>query len=162
MRKSIGIALVVALVAVFSLSMASADDMVPGAYGQADQSIMSPRTSGPAFRTQMQIGASARMHTANVDLASGAGRSLSNAGSGGGEDFQWGQSQTEQSWKAARTVEEAQVHGLVANDCQGENSDDAYRKQMNQTRAKGPLGQPFMNEPLVSNAQCGAYHPTLK
>jgi len=162
MRKSIGIALVVALVAVFSLSVASADEMVPGAYVQVDQSVMGERTSGPAFRTQMQIGSGARTHTAAVDLASGAGRSLSNAGSGGGEDFQWGQSQTEQSWKAARTVEEAQVHGLVANDCQGENSDDAYRKQMNQTRAKGPLGQPFMNEPLVSNAQCGAYHPTLK
>jgi len=162
MRKSIGIALVVALVAVFSLSVASADEMVPGAYVQVDQSVMGQRTSGPAFRTQMQIGSHARGLTAAVDLASGAGRSLSNAGSGGGEDFQWGQSQTEQSWKAARTVEEAQVHGLVANDCQGENSDDAYRKQMNQTRAKGPLGQPFMNEPLVSNAQCGAYHPTLK
>jgi hypothetical protein len=110
----------------------------------------------------MQIGASARAHTANVDLASGAGRSLSNAGSGGGEDFQWGQSQTEQSWKAARTVEEAQVHGLVPNDCQGENSDDVYRKQMGQSRAKSALGDSFMNEPLVSNAQCGAYHPTLK
>ncbi len=162
MRKSIGIALVVALVAVFSLSVASADDLVPGAYYQADQSLMSPRTSGPAFRTQMQIGASARLHTANVDLASGAGRSLSNAGSGGGEDFQWGQSQTEQSWKAARTVEEAQVHGLVPNDCQGENSDDVYRKQMGQTRSVSSLGDKFMNEPLVSNAQCGAYHPTLQ
>ncbi len=162
MRKSIGIALVVALVAVFSLSVASADEMVPGAYVQVDQSIMGERTSGPAFRTQMQIGSGARAHTAALDLASGAGRSLSNAGSGGGADFQWGQSQTEQSWKAAKTVEEAQVHGLVPNDCQGENSDDAYRKQMGQSRAKGPLGQPFMNEPLVSNAQCGAYHPTLK
>ena len=162
MRKSIGIALVVALVAVFSLSMASADDMVPGAYGQADQSIMSPRTSGPAFRTQMQIGASARAHTANVDLASGAGRSLSNAGSGGGEDFQWGQSQTEQSWKAARTVEEAQVHGLVPNDCQGENSDDAYRKQMSQSRSLSPIGEKYFAEPLVSQADCQINHATLK
>ena len=162
MRKSIGIALVVALVAVFSLSIASADDMVPGAYAQADQSIMSPRTSGPAFRTQMQIGASARAHTANVDLASGAGRSLSNAGSGGGEDFQWGQSQTEQSWKAARTVEEAQVHGLVPNDCQGENSDDVYRKQMNQTRSVSPIGDTFPDEPLVSQADCQVNHATLK
>merc|ERR1712000_300094 len=101
MRKSIGIALVAALVAVFSLSVASADEMVPGAYVQVDQSVMGERTSGPAFRTQMQIGSHARGLTAAVDLASGAGRSLSNAGSGGGEDFQWGQSQTEQSWKAA-------------------------------------------------------------
>jgi len=92
-----------------------------------------------------------------VNLASGAGRSRanSNTGSGGG-DYQFGSSQYEQSWKAAKTVEEAQVHGLVAGDCQGENSDAAYRKQMNQNR-KG-----YMKEVLVSNAQCGVYHPTLK
>ena len=154
MRKLIGCTLALGLVAF--VGTASADDMVPGAYGQVDQSLMSPRTSGPAFRTQMQIGAADRTATSRVNIASGAGRSLSNAGNGGGADFQWGQSQTEQSWKAAKTVEEAQVRGLVAGDCQGDNSTAQYRSQMNQNR-KG-----FFKEVLVSNAACGEIHPTLK
>ena len=104
----------------------------------------------------MQIGAYDRVHTAALDIASGAHRAQTNANNGGGSDFQWGQSQTEQSWKAARTVEEAQVRGLVAGDCGGENTTDAYRKQMNQNR-KG-----FMSEPVISNAMCGEYHPTLQ
>ena len=156
MRKLVGITLAIAFVAVLSIGTAGADDVVPGAYGQVDQSLMSPRTSGPAFRTQMQIGSADRTHASRVNIGSGAGRSLSNAGNGGGADFQWGQSQTEQSWKAARTIEEAQVRGLVPGDCNGDNSDGEYRKQMNQNR-KG-----FMKEVLVSNAQCGVYHPTLK
>ena len=152
MRKLIGCTLALALVAF--VGTASADDMVPGAYGQVDQSLMSPRTSGPAFRTQMQIGAADRTATSRVNIASGAGRSLSNAGNGGGADFQWGQSQTEQSWKAAKTVEEAQVRGLVAGDCGGENTTGAYRAQMKQHR-KG-----YLQEPVISNAQCGEYHAT--
>ena len=140
----------------FNALKASADDTVPGAYGQVDQSVMNQRTSGPAFRTQMQIGAADRVATSRVNISSGAGRSLSNAGNGGGADFQWGQSQTEQSWKAAKTVEEAQVRGLVAGDCQGDNSDGKYRAAMNQNR-KG-----FFSEPLVSNAQCQENHETLK
>ena len=71
-------------------------------------------------------------------------------------NYQFGSSQTEQSWKAAKTVEEAQVFGLVPGDCQGDNSDGTYRKAMNQNR------NGFMKERLVSNAQCGEYHPTLK
>ena len=153
MRKLIGITLALGLVAL--VGTASADDMEPGAYGQVDQSLMSARTSGPVFRTQMQIGAADRIATSRVNIRSGAGRSLSNAGNGGGADFQWGQSQTEQSWKAAKTVEEAQVRGLVAGDCGGENTTGAYRAQMNQNR-KG-----FLSEPVISNAQCGEYHPTL-
>ena len=102
----------------------------------------------------MQIGTGARQHTAALDIASGAGRSMSNSGNGGGADFQWGQSQTEQSWKAAKTVEEAQVRGLVAGDCGGENTTDAYRAQMKQSR-KG-----YLSEAVISNAQCGAYHAT--
>ena len=117
---------------------------------------MGPRTSGEAFRTQVQIGAADRQHTAALDQASGAGRSMSNAGNGGGADFQWGQSQTEQSWKAAKTVEEAQVRGLVAGDCGGENTTSQYRSQMKQHR-KG-----YMQEPVISNAQCGQSHETLK
>ena len=76
-------------------------------------------------QTMMQMGARARSLMRAVDLASGAGQSRSSV-SVVNTDFQFGQSQTDQSWKAARTVEEAEVHGLVAGDCLGENSDDAY------------------------------------
>jgi len=152
MKKVILFVVVSAFLSFMALgSVATADDVVPGSYGQSDASVMG------VGETVMQFGAGARILTNAVNLASGAGRSRanSNTGSGGG-DYQFGSSQYEQSWKAAKTVEEAQVHGLVAGDCQGENSDAAYRKQMNQSR-KG-----YMKEVLVSNAQCGVYHPTLK
>ncbi len=132
-------------------SVASADDVIPGAIGQSDASVMG------VGQTVMQFGASARVLTHAVNLASGAGRSWANSNTGAsGGDFQFGSSQSEQSWKAARTIEEAQVRGLVAGDCNGDNSDGVYRSQMNQNR-KG-----FMKEILVSVAQCGEYHPTLK
>ena len=158
MRKLIVVALGLAFVATFSISTASADELVTGAYANTDQSLMGERTSGEIFRTQVQIGARDRQHTARLDVASGADRVHSNAGVGntGGADFQWGQSQTEQSWKAAKTVEEAQVRGLVAGDCGGENTTSQYRSQMKQHR-KG-----YMQEPVISNAQCGQYHATLK
>ena len=155
MRKLIVVALGLAFIATFSISTASADELVTGAYANTDQSLMSQRTSGPAFRTQVQIGAADRVHTARLDIASGADRVHTNTGSGGGADFQWGQSQTDQSWKKAKTVEEAQVRGLVPGDCGGENTTSAYRKQMNQNR-KG-----YLSEPVISNSQCGAYHKTL-
>ena len=144
MRKLMGVIVAAAFLAM--IGTASADDTVPGAYGQVDQSLMGERTSGPAFRTQMQIGARDRVAATRVNIGSGAGRSLSNAGNGGGADFQWGSSQTEQSWKAAKTVEEAQVRGLVAGDCGGENTTGQYRAQMKQHR------KDFFSEPLVSNA----------
>ena len=155
MRKFIIVSLGLAFIATFSISTASADVLVTGGYSNVDQSVMGARTSGEAFRTQVQIGATARQHTAAIDIASGAGRSMSNAGNGGGADFQWGQSQTEQSWKAAKTIEEAQVRGLVPGDCQGDNSQGSYRQQMNQNR-KG-----YMSEGIVTNAQCGDYHKTI-
>ena len=135
----------------FNALNASADDTIPGAYGNigAGNQVMS------VGKTQMQIGAADRVAASRVNLGSGAGRSLSNAGNGGGADFQWGQSQTEQSWKAAKTVEEAQVRGLVAGDCGGENTTSAYRSQMKQSR-KG-----YLSEPVISNAQCGVNHATL-
>ena len=148
MKNLIGVILSVAFLGM--VSTVSADDVLPGAYGQPDWSVMS------VGQTQMQIGASDRAHANMINQRSGAGRALSNAGNGGGADFQWGQSQTDQSWKAAKTVEEAEVFGLVAGDCQGDNSDGNYRAQMNQNR-KG-----YMSEPLASNAQCQEYHPTLK
>ena len=157
MRKLIVVALGLAFIATFSISTASADELVTGAYANTDQSLMGERTSGGAFRTQVQIGAADRQHTARLDIASGADRVHSNAGVGnsGGSDFQWGSSQTEQSWKAAKTVEEAQVRGLVAGDCGGENTTGAYRAQMKQHR-KG-----YLSEPIISNAKCGVYHATL-
>ena len=155
MRKLIVVALGLAFIATFSISIASADVLVTGGYSNVDQSVMGPRTSGEAFRTQVQIGALDRQHTSALDIASGAHRAQTNANNGGGADFQWGQSQTEQSWKAAKTVEEAQVRGLVAGDCGGENTTGAYRAQMKQSR-KG-----YLSEPIISNSNCQAYHATL-
>ena len=155
MRKLIVVALGLAFIATFSISIASADVLVTGGYSNVDQSVMGVRTSGEAFRTQVQIGASARQHTAALDIKSGALRAKTNANNSGGSDFQWGQSQTEQSWKAAKTVEEAQVRGLVAGDCGGENTTGTYRAQMKQHR-KG-----YLSEPIISNAACGTYHATL-
>lgn len=155
MRKFIVVATGLAFVATFSISIASADVLVTGGYSNVDQSVMGPRTSGEAFRSQVQIGAVARQHTSALDIASGAHRAQTNANNGGGSDFQWGQSQTEQSWKAAKTVEEAQVRGLVAGDCGGENTTATYRAQMKQSR-KG-----YLSEPIISNAKCGEYHATL-
>jgi hypothetical protein len=150
MRKSVIIAIAITFVAVLSIGTASADETVPGAYGQVDQSVMG------VGQTMMQMGARDRAHTAQVDIKSGAGRSLSNAGNGGGADWQFGSSQSEQSWKAAKTIEEAQVYGLVPGDCDGDNTGNAYRKAMGQNR------DGYMTEHLVSRAQCAEIHPTLK
>ena len=110
-----------------------------------------------AGKTQMQIGATDRAHANYINTRSGAGRASHNSGSGCGADFQWGSSQTENVWKAWRTVEDAgNVTGLVVGDCRGDNSSNAYRAQMNQSR-KG-----FMPEPLVSQTQCQENHPTNK
>jgi len=155
MRNTVSVTIAIAFFTMF-IGTSGADVLVTGGYSNVDQSVMGQRTSGEVFRTQVQIGAYDRIHTARLDIASGAFRAQTNANNGGGSDFQWGQSQTEQSWKAARTVEEAQVRGLVAGDCGGENTTDAYRKQMNQSR-KG-----YMSEPVISNAMCGEYHPTLQ
>ena len=148
MKNLIGVILSVAFLGM--VSTVSADDVLPGAYGQPEWSVMS------VGKTQMAIGAADRTHANYVNTKSGAGRALSNAGNGGGADFQWGESQQDNSWKAAKTVEEAEVFGLVPGDCQGDNSDGKYRSQMNQNR-KG-----YMSEPLVSNAQCQTDHATLK
>jgi len=154
MKKTILFLAVSAFVGVLGLgSIASADETMPGAYVQHDSSVMG------VGQTMMQMGASARTLTNAVNLSSQAGSSRGQ--SGVNSDYQFGSSQSEQSWKAARTIEEAQVHGLVPGDCQGENSDGAYRKQMNDNRID-PFGVPYMKEILVSNAQCAGYHPTLK
>ena len=129
-------------------SVASADSTVPLSNFSSDASgTMS------VGQTIMQMGAFDRINANAVNLGSRAGTSRSI--SGVMQNYQFGSSQTDQSWKAARTIEEAQVRGLVAGDCNGDNSDGAYRSQMNQNR-KG-----FMKENLVSNANCEINHATM-
>ena len=137
----------------FTALNASADEMIPGGY--------TPSTLGAGIgvsQSMMSMGASTRALTNAVNLASGAGNARSDySGGASGGNFQFGSSQTEQSWKQWKSVEDAGgVVGLVPGDCRGDNSDGAYRKQMNQNR-KG-----YMAERLVSQGDCEAYHPTLK
>ena len=129
-------------------SVASADSTVP-------LSNFSSGASGTMSvgQTIMQMGAFDRINANAVNLGSRAGTSRSI--SGVMQNYQFGSSQTDQSWKAAKTIEEAQVRGLVAGDCNGDNSDGAYRSQMNQNR-KG-----FMKENLVSNANYEINHATM-
>ena len=150
MKKAILFVAVSAFVGFTALS-ASADDMVPGAYyqGQVDSSVMG------VGQTMMQMGAKDRVLTNAVNLGSGAGRSRSDTGIIN-RNYQFGSSQTEQSWKAAKTVEEAQVYGLVPGDCDGDNTGDAYRRAMGQNR------DGYMTENLVTRAQCSEIHTTNK
>jgi len=83
----------------------------------------------------MQIGATDQAHTNYINTRSGAGRASHNSGSGGGADFQWRSSQTENLWKTWRIVEDTgNVTGLVVGDCRGDNSTAAYFKRMNISR----------------------------
>ena len=154
MKKAIFFVAVSAFVGFLGFgSIASADDIIPGAYSQQDQSVMG------VGQTMMQMGASTRVLTNATNLRSQAGNSRRQLGVN--SDFQFGSSQSDQSWKAARTVEEAEVVGLVPGDCRGDNSDGKYRAQMNDNRID-PFGNPYMAEKLVSQADCEIYHPTLK
>ena len=150
--KKVMMLFVVFLFLGFNALNASADLVVTGGYAQQNNAnqVMS------VGKTQMQIGATDRAHANYINARSGAGRSHSNTGNGGGSDFQWwGSSQAENVWKAWRTVEDAgNVTSLVVGDCRGDNSSKVYRAQMNQSR-KG-----FMPEPLVSQTQCQENHPT--
>ncbi len=148
-KKALLLAVCFMAVLAFGVNSAVADELVPGAYAQQDQSVMG------VGQTIVQIGARDRILTDAVNRASRAHLSRSVA-SGINVDQQFGESQSDQSWKAAKTVEEAQVRGLVAGDCQGDNSDSVYRKQMGQNR-KG-----YMKEHMIPNVMCGDYHPTLK
>ena len=128
-------------------SIASADNLVPGAYSQQNSSgVMG------VGQTMMQMGASERALTNASNLASQAGVARNIAGVN--TDFQFGSSQSEQSWKQWRSVEDAGVVvGLVPGDCRGDNS-------------KGPridpFGNAYMKENLVSQADCEVNHATLK
>jgi hypothetical protein len=135
----------------FNVLNIGADVLVTGGYSQQNNAnqVMS------VGKTQMQIGAADRAHANYINTRSGAGRSHSNTGNGGGSDFQWGSSQTENVWKAWKTVEDTgNVTGLVVGDCRGDNSTDAYFQQMNISR-KG-----YDKENLVTQAQCEGNHKT--
>jgi len=147
--KALLLAVCFMAVLAFGVNNAVADELVPGAYAQQDQSVMG------VGQTIVQMGARDRVLTDAVNRASRAHRSR-NTATGINVMQQFGSSQSDQSWKAAKTIEEAQVRGLVPGDCQGDNSDGVYRKQMNQNR-KG-----FMKENMIPNSMCGDYHPTLK
>ncbi len=148
-KKALLLAVCFMAVLAFGVSSATADELVPGAYAQQDQSVMS------VGQTIVQMGTRDRILTDSVNRASRAHLSR-NTASGINVMPQFGSSQTDQSWKAAKTVEEAQVRGLVEGDCQGDNSTVQYRKQMGQNR-KG-----YWREILIPNSMCGDYHPTLK
>ena len=154
MKKAIFFVAVSAFVGLLGFgSIASADDVLPGAYVQNDSSVMG------VGQTMMQMGASTRAITNATNLRSQAANSRRQVGVN--SDYQFGSSQSEQSWKAARTVEEAQVVGLVPGDCRGDNSDGKYRAQMNDNRID-PFGNPYMKENLVSQSDCEINHPTIK
>ena len=148
MKKAIFFVAVSAFVGFLGLgSITSADNVVPGAYEQQNSSgVMG------VGQTMMQMGSRDRALTNASNLASQAGVARNIAGVN--TDFQFGSSQTEQSWKQWRSVEDAGVVvGLVPGDCRGDNS-------------KGPridpFGNAYMKENLVSQADCEIYHPTLK
>lgn len=148
--KALLLAVCFAAVLAFGVSNAVADEMVPGAYAQQDQSVMG------VGQTMVQMGAKARALTDAVNRASRAHMSR-NTSSGINVMQQFGSSQSDQSWKAAKTIEEANMQtGLIAGDCRGDNSDARYRKQMNQNR------DGYMKETLVPNSMCSEIHPTLK
>ena len=136
-------------------SIASADSAIPGAYAQDNNA----QVMGVG-QTMMQMGARDRALTNAANLASRAASSRAQAGVN--VDYQFGSSQTEQSWKQWKTAEDAGVVvGLVPGDCRGDNSDDAYRKLMNAPRID-PMGNPYMKENLVSQADCEINHASLK
>ena len=139
----------------FTLStIASADSTIPGAYAQDNNA----QVMGVG-QTMMQMGARDRALTNAANLASRAASSRAQAGVN--VDYQFGSSQSEQSWKQWKTAEDAGVVvGLVPGDCRGDNSDDAYRKQMNAPRID-PFGNPYMTENLVSQADCEVNHATM-
>ena len=128
-------------------SIASADSTIPGAYAQDNNA----QVMGVG-QTMMQMGARDRALTNAANLASRAASSRAQAGVN--VDYQFGSSQSEQSWKQWKTAEDAGVVvGLVPGDCRGDNSDDAYRKQMNAPRID-PMGNPYMKENLVQFTCC--------
>jgi hypothetical protein len=136
-------------------SIATADTVIPGQYDQDNNA----QVMGVG-QTMMQMGAAERALTNASNLRHKAANARSQIGVN--SDYQFGSSQTEQSWKQWRTVEDAGgVVGLVVGDCRGDNSDGKYRAQMNDKRID-PFGNPYTEEKLVSQADCEKNHPTIK
>ena len=149
---------ILAIVAAGALALsstASADTNIPGAYDQNNNA----QVMGVG-QTMMQMGAQTRAITNATNLrhrAAGA-----RAQYGVNSDYQFGSSQSGQSRKQWKTVEDAGgVVGLVVGDCRGDNSDGKYRAMMNDKRID-PFGNPYMKENLVSQADCQINHATLK
>ena len=135
-------------------STASADTQVQCAYDQNNNA----QVMGVG-QTIMQMGAHNRTLTNAANIRSRA--TYSRAESGVNVDYQFGSSQSDQSWKQWRTPEDAGVVvGLVVGDCRGDNSDGKYRSQMNDNRTD-PFGNPYMQENLVSQADCEVNHATM-
>ena len=149
MKKVITFLSVSAFVGVLALgSIASADNNIPGAYSQNNNA----QVMGVG-KTMMQMGARNRALTNASNLASQAGvaRNMDRAWN---SDYQFGSSQSEQSWKQWRSVEDTGVVvGLVPGDCRGDNLKGARID---------PFGNAYMKENLVSQADCEINHPTLK
>ncbi|HBP12020.1 MAG TPA: hypothetical protein DD452_08785, partial [Nitrospina sp.] len=77
MKKVIFFVAVSAFLSFMALgSVATADDVIPGTYVQHDASVMG------VGQTVMQFGASARILTNAVNLASGAGSARANSNTG--------------------------------------------------------------------------------
>jgi hypothetical protein len=148
MKRVITFVAVSAFVGVLALgSIASADNNIPGAYAQSNNA----QVMGVG-QTIMQMGAKNRALTNASNLASQAGVARNIAGVM--QDYQFGSSQTEQSWKQWRSVEDAGVVvGLVPGDCRGDNTKGVRMD---------PFGNPYMKEVLVSQADCEINHKTLQ
>ena len=148
MKRVITFVTVSAFVGVLALgSVASADNNIPGAYDQNNNA----QVMGVG-QTMMQMGAADRALTNATNLASQAGVARNIAGVN--TDYQFGSSQSEQSWKQWRSVEDAGVVvGLVPGDCRGDNLKGARID---------PFGNAYMKENLVSQADCEINHATLK
>jgi len=82
--KKVMMLFVVCLFLGFNALNASSDNTIPSSYAQQNNAnqVMS------VGKTQMQIGATDRVHANYINARSGAGRSHSNTGNGGGADFQ--------------------------------------------------------------------------
>ncbi|MBC8283380.1 MAG: hypothetical protein H8E32_06160 [Nitrospinae bacterium] len=148
MKRVITFLSVSAFVGVVALSsVASADSTIPGAYFQTNNG----QVMGVG-QTIMEMGAKDRALTNASNLSSQAG--VARNITGVNQDYQFGSSQSEQSWKQWRSVEDAGgVVGLVPGDCRGDNTEGVRMD---------PFGNPYMEEKLVSQADCEINHGTIQ
>ena len=122
--------------------------------GEAYQNYSRDSSVMGVGQSMMDIGASARAHS-DKEISSSRADLARNYSVGVNTDLQFGSSQSEQSWKAVKSPDKAPVPGLVPGDCRGDNTSDAYRKQMGQSR------DGYMKEHLVGQAECEFDHATV-